>query len=85
MKGQDGRGHVTQKIRTSLPVNNMRKLHSRDTVLSELPGSREEVNSSQLTTGHSNRVSAGHDSRNLRSLSVCTDERIKILKDWSVP
>lgn len=41
--------------------------------------------SSKLTTGHTNSIFVGHKSRNLRSLSVCTDEKIKILKDLYVP
>lgn len=41
--------------------------------------------SSKLTTGHTSSVFVGHVSRNLRSLSVCTGEKIKILKDLHVP
>lgn len=66
-------------------MQSTRKLHGKEAVRSELHGWREEVTSSKLTTGHTNIIFVGHDSRSLKSLSVCTDEKIKILKDLYVP
>lgn len=66
-------------------MQSTRELHGQQAVQSELPGWRKEVMSSKLTTGHTSSVFVGHVSRNLRSLSVCTGEKIKILKDLHVP
>lgn len=66
-------------------MQGMREPHGKEALWSELHGWREEVTSSKLTTGHTSSVFVGHHSRKLRSLSVCTDEKIKILKDLYFP